>query len=144
MWLHRNISPFKRNIQTFKGQDTEGDSRSDYKFCRKSLIKLRKEILFQFVKEIQSGALRQRTRGPANCLIGGAGGILIGLSCPTTGSTTPQTSPHQIVTLAMGPNCSVRRYPKSEQNQIRNFSDTKFFQYRIRYFFQYRIFLYHI
>ena len=121
LWLHRNISPFKRNIQTFKGQDTEGDSRSDYKFCRKSLIKLRKEILFQFVKEIQSGALRQRTRGPANCLIGGAGGILIGLSCPTTGSTTPQTSPHQIVTLAMGPNCSVRRYPKSEQNRIPNF-----------------------
>ena len=33
-------------------------------------------------EEIQSGALRQRTRGPANCLIGGAGRILIGLSCP--------------------------------------------------------------
>ena len=82
LWLHRNISPFNRNIQTFKGRDTQGDSESDYKFCRKSLINLRKEILFQFVKEIQSRALRQRTRGPANCLIGGAGRILIGLSCP--------------------------------------------------------------
>ena len=68
-----------------------GDSKSDYKFCRKSLINLRKEILFQFVKEIQSGALRQRTRGPANCLIGRPGGILIGLSCPTR-SLTPQIS----------------------------------------------------
>ena len=68
-----------------------GDSKSDYKFCRKSLINLRKEILFQFVKEIQSGALRQRTRGPANCLIGRPRGILIGLSCPTR-SLTPQIS----------------------------------------------------
>ena len=49
---------------------------------------------------------------------------------------------------------SVWRYPKSERNRIRNFfpipnfsdtesdtfSDTKYFQYRIRYFFRYQIF----
>ena len=82
LWLRRNISSFNGNIQTFKGRDTQGDSESDYKLCRKSLINLRKEILFQFVKEIQSRALRERTRGPANCLIGRPAGILIGASSP--------------------------------------------------------------
>ena len=30
LWLYRNISPFNRNIKTFKGRDTEGARKSDF------------------------------------------------------------------------------------------------------------------
>ena len=55
LWLHRNISSFNRNTQTIKVQDTQGEGKSCYKFCRKSRFNLRKEILFQFVRKSSLG-----------------------------------------------------------------------------------------
>ena len=46
---------FNRNIQTIKVQDTQGEGKSCYKFCRKSRFNLRKEILFQFVRKSSLG-----------------------------------------------------------------------------------------